>query len=212
MSIGRFECQKCGNCCRNTTIPIYHSDVLRWETERRWDILSHISFAEWQDTGGFVFSDTIPKDGVCPFLSEQNLCIIHDTKPKCCRYFPLTGTLDKISQCKGIGKGKRVRPKEIQVRDRDEQYDQTETMNRSREIFALLFTVRSLNMMLKEGHIIYNESIGKYELTRSGEECLQKEYEKLQREAKVSGKTMEQIVTDKFLRFMSPQEYKPKKV
>lgn len=86
-----FICQQCGKCCREVTINIAASDIRRWLHERRTDILREISFINnypRKGTGGFYIAATAkaPKEP-CPFLVD-NLCGIHETKPKACEDFP----------------------------------------------------------------------------------------------------------------------------
>jgi len=87
-----FTCQMCGNCCREVTINVCASDIRRWLHEKRSDILLHISFIDnypFKGTGGFyVAATTFAPKQPCPFLGEDSLCGIHDTKPRACSDFP----------------------------------------------------------------------------------------------------------------------------
>jgi Fe-S-cluster containining protein len=90
----KIFCRKCGLCCKPNKfgydrVDIEPSDVERW---RRLGILeeviSKLKTTDYNDTGYVIELD----DGVCPFLDEDNLCILHKrfgyyAKPKGCRKF-----------------------------------------------------------------------------------------------------------------------------
>ena len=90
------QCIGCGNCCRERTIDITFSDILRWSDQKRWDILNEIFFLDnypYKGQGGFYFEKSIKKkedmNRHCPFLTAENKCLIHDTKPSGCKDAPL---------------------------------------------------------------------------------------------------------------------------
>jgi len=87
--LNKFNCLKCGQCCKEMAICITYSDIIRWKEQNRIDIIKEVSFTRGCPQGdGFYFEKTItaPKKP-CPFLQE-NLCSIHDTKPICCKDAP----------------------------------------------------------------------------------------------------------------------------
>lgn len=91
----KTNCQKCGNCCRTRSIDITFSDILRWNEEKRWDILSEISYIDnfpQVGQGGFYIEKSLKtKEDLsrhCPFLTQSNECSIHDTKPSGCSDAP----------------------------------------------------------------------------------------------------------------------------
>jgi len=86
-------CIGCGNCCRTRVIDITFSDILRWNEQKRWDILKEVSFIDnypIKGQGGFYIekSAKAPKRP-CPFLTSDNKCSINDTKPSGCSDAPL---------------------------------------------------------------------------------------------------------------------------
>jgi len=88
---GKFVCQKCGKCCREIPINLCASDINRWLSQKRSDILMEVSWINnypHAGTGGFYIAKTAfaPKQ-VCPFL-VGNLCNIWDTRPRACADFP----------------------------------------------------------------------------------------------------------------------------
>lgn len=91
-----IKCQQCGYCCENIVINISHSDIIRWVSQQRIDILNEIFFLDnypKKGTGGFYIRKTAlnPKQA-CPFLRYKNKlsrCSIHNTKPLACKDAPL---------------------------------------------------------------------------------------------------------------------------
>jgi Fe-S-cluster containining protein len=75
-------------------ISICYDDFLRWAKQRRFDILSKISYVKQEnaDESGFYFTDTVlAAKRVCPFLVIKNdtaVCSIQETKPQTCTDAP----------------------------------------------------------------------------------------------------------------------------
>lgn len=94
-----FKCQRCGWCCRNTNVNISYSDIRRWESTKRYDILSKVSFMDFgknDKRSGFYFIDTLKKHKddtkeSCPYFRDNPLivCKIYNIRPRSCRDFPL---------------------------------------------------------------------------------------------------------------------------
>ena len=91
-----MKCVGCGNCCRERAIDITFSDILRWSDEKRRDILKEVYYIDnypAKAQGGFYFEKSIPKKEDmkrhCSFLTDENKCSIHDTKPSGCKDAPL---------------------------------------------------------------------------------------------------------------------------
>ena len=94
-----LQCIGCGNCCRARAIDITFSDILRWSDQARRDVLSEVYFIDNYPTkgqGGFYFEKSIKKKEDmkrhCSFLTAENECSIHDTKPSGCKDAPLAYT------------------------------------------------------------------------------------------------------------------------
>lgn len=86
-----MECQRCGWCCENVTINVCHSDMLRWRSQERWDILIEISYLDnygKMGDGFYIAKTTFSPKQPCPFL-DGNECDIHDTKPRACKDAPM---------------------------------------------------------------------------------------------------------------------------
>ncbi len=109
LDITRFECQQCAGCCKNLRVTVTYSDIARWKREGRWDILQRVAFVE--DRSGrmdFCLDETATQNAQCPFLSADNRCRIHSTKPQVCRDFPFNGSREPVALCRGVGKGPPV--------------------------------------------------------------------------------------------------------
>jgi len=86
-----FKCEKCGYCCKNISINIAYSDIVKWLKLKRFDILDHVSYIESKK--GFYFIETIRKPVLgCPFLKD-NKCSIYDIRPQACEDFPLAHSI-----------------------------------------------------------------------------------------------------------------------
>lgn len=145
INVERFECQKCGECCRNMIVSICYSDFERWEREHRWDILSRVYYAHELISGkgvceGFILREDEPRIEVCQFLSSGSRCLIYDTRPKVCRKFPLFSAQQKtLARCGGVGKGGKVNPKIIGSNSEDVEVDLSEALVHWVGIMAMLW-------------------------------------------------------------------------
>lgn len=91
-----MNCIQCGKCCKSRAIDITFSDILRWNAEERWDILSEVSYIKnypHAGMGGLYIEKSLKKKSNmnrhCPFLTTDNKCSIHDSKPSGCSDAPL---------------------------------------------------------------------------------------------------------------------------
>jgi Fe-S-cluster containining protein len=129
----RFECTKCGACCRN------HGDyAFVYLTEHdlraipRFIGISRAQFVErycTKDEDWIVLRMDRP---ACAFLDEDNRCTIYPVRPKQCATWPFwTENLDRSTWegpiqdcCPGIGKGPLSSAAEIEriARETDEFY------------------------------------------------------------------------------------------
>jgi Fe-S-cluster containining protein len=142
----KFKCIKCGRCCREINIPISYNDIIRWVKEDRKDILFQVSWIKnfpRKQTGGFYFRQTCKKDehgekGICPFLSEKNLCLIQDTKPLACKDAPKG--FDKFDICPAF---KKPYPKKVRERIKSKQRkDYKKAFDKHMELVRILGDMR----------------------------------------------------------------------
>jgi len=92
----KFECLRCGECCKrtkwitNNELRLVWEDIERWRREGRNDILQYVYVFEGLG-GDFFDKKTFKRFSKCPFLKKQGKtysCSIHETKPLGCRLFP----------------------------------------------------------------------------------------------------------------------------
>lgn len=110
-----FTCTQCGHCCLNLgahNADCEVEDLKRWVQEKREDILSYVEVI--RNAEGLIVAIDIwisPRTGEmvtrCPWLrkipkQDKYRCLIHDTKPKMCREYPVTTELAQETGCKGI--------------------------------------------------------------------------------------------------------------
>lgn len=104
------ECSRCGKCCTNESfmgsLGATGEDVLRWERERRWDILQYALILGPEDS---PFADLwIDADGDekyrCPLVRKDrgrntHRCTIYDTRPQVCQdYKPWSGLENDVCE------------------------------------------------------------------------------------------------------------------
>ena len=82
----KINCLECANCCKTISPAIYDSDIKRIAVTLKMktgDVIS--AYLQLDKDGEYVFRNT-----PCPFLDENNLCFIYDSRPKACREYPHT--------------------------------------------------------------------------------------------------------------------------
>ena len=82
--MSRYECDRCGACCRTLIVEVTELDVLR---EPR-IALAMVPFRqepgfEADEVGMLACGGRHP----CPFVKGDNLCEIYPTRPNCCMAF-----------------------------------------------------------------------------------------------------------------------------
>lgn len=108
-----FSCSQCGRCCRVLGYPkeIDQSDVDRWQTAGRQDILKWVGLKTEKD-GGFLYRIWITPGtnrpaSACPWLETQAgtnryRCRIHEVKPEICRQYPGSRKHALMTGCRGF--------------------------------------------------------------------------------------------------------------
>ncbi|MEQ9303730.1 MAG: YkgJ family cysteine cluster protein [Marinoscillum sp.] len=81
-----IDCLECANCCK-TTSPIFQvSDIERLSKSLKMKLPDFIeTYLEVDDERDYVL-----KSSPCPFLGNDNKCIVYDSRPKACREYPHT--------------------------------------------------------------------------------------------------------------------------
>ena len=105
----KFECLRCGRCCKRTKWTTHIDSRLVWEDIERWrkegrdDILKYVYVFEGLG-GDFFDKKTFKRFLKCPFLKKEGKiysCTIHETKPRACKLFPFY--FDNQGICENCG-------------------------------------------------------------------------------------------------------------
>lgn len=81
-----IDCLKCGNCCRALGPMIREKDIDGMSRAMRIKASDFVdTYLRIDEDGDWVFQ-SMP----CPFLGEDNYCVIYENRPKACREYPHT--------------------------------------------------------------------------------------------------------------------------
>lgn len=81
-----FNCLTCANCCKSISPIITHRDVDRMAKSQGMKPSAFVDkYLEVDSDGDYVF-----RSSPCPFLLDDNMCIIYEHRPKACREYPHT--------------------------------------------------------------------------------------------------------------------------
>ena len=85
-AFARFSCLECANCCKTVGPRLSETDIGR--------LSLHLKMRPSEFTERYVVTD---EDGdmvfnqhPCPFLEEDNYCMVYENRPKACREYPHT--------------------------------------------------------------------------------------------------------------------------
>ncbi len=82
----KIDCLECANCCKSISPAMNDSDVRRMASAVKRNVSDFIDAYVLLDNEG----DYVYRKAPCPFLGEDNLCAIYDTRPRACREYPHT--------------------------------------------------------------------------------------------------------------------------
>lgn len=117
----RFECTRCGACCRRPGWVYFSPEEIRAASghlgigvktfRRRWI----------RKLGDGIEAVEVPEGSTCPFLDEDNECIIQEVKPGQCVAYPFwieileerRGWEKEALFCEGIGRGEEIPPEKV---------------------------------------------------------------------------------------------------
>ena len=95
--MAKFECLKCGNCCKNRFVCIYYSELDKFNNvkSKANKPFQLIPFRYYIDLTNRLIINVIYRADTkpCPFLNN-NLCNIEEEKFLSCRKFPIATWLD----------------------------------------------------------------------------------------------------------------------
>lgn len=109
-TFGELDCLTCANCCKTTSPIFIKTDIDRLSKVFRMKHSEFIDTYLHQDEDGDYVLNSAP----CPFLKEDNTCLVYEDRPKACREYPHTNrknmqgilnlTLQNTLVCPGVFK------------------------------------------------------------------------------------------------------------
>lgn len=82
----RIDCLECANCCKTISPSVIDSDVRRMAAALKMKVPELIDRYLIPDKDNDFVFNTLP----CPFLEEDNRCMIYEARPRACREYPHT--------------------------------------------------------------------------------------------------------------------------
>lgn len=82
----KMDCLACANCCKTTSPIFLQPDIERLAKVFRMKSSDFIEEYLFRDSDG----DFVLKGSPCPFLNEDNTCLVYEERPKACREYPHT--------------------------------------------------------------------------------------------------------------------------
>ncbi len=114
------DCLTCANCCK-TTSPIFTNK----DIERLAKVFK-MKFNQFVDEYLYLDEehDYVLKTAPCPFLGNDNYCLVYDERPQACREYPHTDRRKMIQILSLTQKNTKVCPAVLEIIDRMKQvYD-----------------------------------------------------------------------------------------
>jgi uncharacterized protein len=81
-----IDCLKCANCCKTTSPIFYMKDIERAAKHLRMKPQDFIEKYLRIDED----NDYVLKSAPCPFLDQENYCLVYESRPAACREYPHT--------------------------------------------------------------------------------------------------------------------------
>ncbi|MCC5930878.1 MAG: YkgJ family cysteine cluster protein [Cyclobacteriaceae bacterium] len=82
----KFDCLSCGNCCRTTSPRFLQTDIQRLARHLKMKVSDFIdTYLVMDEDSDYVFPAP-----PCPFLLEDNKCLVYEHRPQACREYPHT--------------------------------------------------------------------------------------------------------------------------
>jgi uncharacterized protein len=82
----KMDCLNCANCCKTTSPIFLQTDIERLAKLFKMKSSKFIDTYLLRDDEG----DYVLKSSPCPFLGEDNKCLVYEDRPKACREYPHT--------------------------------------------------------------------------------------------------------------------------
>ncbi len=81
-----FSCLDCANCCKTIGPRLIENDIDRLAKHLKMKPAGFMeTYVEIDEDNDYVF-----RDHPCPFLGQDNYCMVYDNRPKACREYPHT--------------------------------------------------------------------------------------------------------------------------
>lgn len=81
-----IDCLECANCCKTTSPIFQQSDIERLSKTFKMKVSDFIdSYLHLDEDNDYVLNSA-----PCPFLGDDNKCIVYESRPKACREYPHT--------------------------------------------------------------------------------------------------------------------------
>ena len=81
-----IDCLECANCCKGLGPRIFDTDIARMSSALKMKTSDFVdTYLRIDEDGDYVF-----KSMPCPFLQDDNHCIIYASRPRACREYPHT--------------------------------------------------------------------------------------------------------------------------
>lgn len=81
-----IDCLECANCCRGLGPRIFEADIARMASALKMKSPDFVNtYLRIDEDGDYVFN-SMP----CPFLQDDNYCMVYASRPKACREYPHT--------------------------------------------------------------------------------------------------------------------------
>lgn len=85
-AFAQFSCLDCANCCKTIGPRLTNTDIRRLALHLK---MKHAEFIKkyvtTDEDRDFVFNEH-----PCPFLADDNICLVYESRPKACRDYPHT--------------------------------------------------------------------------------------------------------------------------
>jgi Fe-S-cluster containining protein len=147
-----FNCQRCGWCCKNININVSYSDIIRWAKEKRFDILSEISYIDHEDKkkkGFYILKTVTAPKSACPYLTTEDglsSCSIYDTKPRACIEFPNAHAKDEKKKIECPARGDfELDEKTLFNLKRDQSFDFMLAEDRKEKLIRILAIAKDVH-------------------------------------------------------------------
>lgn len=86
LAFEQIDCLECANCCKTTSPIFIQTDIDRLAKVFRMKSSNFIDeYLHRDEEGDFVLNSS-----PCPFLNEDNKCLVYDARPKACKEYPHT--------------------------------------------------------------------------------------------------------------------------